>query len=124
MTIDTYYCQLKVDQNALLHATAPEPIKPKVALPPYVAISDRYTVKKASRYYRSQPGCHLPNSPWPGIIYPIPVPERFGQNKSRNLVEKFTVYGHLETKEFLLIIAICWLVNCNALKPWNWSAEQ
>jgi len=38
-----------------------------------------------------QPGCHLPNSPWPGIIYSIPVPGRFGKKKSRNLIF-FIVY--------------------------------
>ncbi len=27
-----------------------------------------YTVKKGKRFSRPQPGCHLPNSPWPGII--------------------------------------------------------
>ncbi len=27
-----------------------------------------YTVKKGSRVSRLQPGCHLPNSPWAGII--------------------------------------------------------
>jgi hypothetical protein len=45
----------------------------------------QYTVNKGSAISRPQPGCHLPNSPWPGIIYPIPVPGRFGQKKSRNL---------------------------------------
>ncbi len=29
---------------------------------------DLYTIKKAFRYSRSQPGCHLPNSPWAGIM--------------------------------------------------------
>jgi hypothetical protein len=29
----------------------------------------RYTVKKAFRNSRPQPGYHLPNSPWAGIIY-------------------------------------------------------
>jgi hypothetical protein len=28
----------------------------------------RYTVKKGSGLSRPQPGCHLPNSPWFGII--------------------------------------------------------
>ncbi len=28
-----------------------------------------YTVKKAFRYSRPQPGCQKPNSPWTGIIY-------------------------------------------------------
>jgi hypothetical protein len=46
-----------------------------------------YTVKKGLADSHPQPGCHLPNSPWPGIIYP--VPRRFGQNKSRNLVNLF-----------------------------------
>ncbi len=27
-----------------------------------------YTVKKGKRVSRPQPGCHLPNSPWTGII--------------------------------------------------------
>ncbi len=27
-----------------------------------------YTVKKGYRFSRPQPGCHQPNSPWPGII--------------------------------------------------------
>ncbi len=27
-----------------------------------------YTVKKAFRYSRPRPGCHLPNSPWAGIM--------------------------------------------------------
>ncbi len=26
------------------------------------------SVKKAFRYFRHQPGCHLPNSPWAGIM--------------------------------------------------------
>ncbi len=28
----------------------------------------KYTVKEAFRYSRPQPGCHLPNAPWTGII--------------------------------------------------------
>jgi len=44
-----------------------------------------YTVNKGLAISCPQPGCHLPNSPWPGIICPIPAPERFGQRKSRNL---------------------------------------
>jgi hypothetical protein len=27
-----------------------------------------HTVKKGSRFSRPQPGCHLPNPTWPGII--------------------------------------------------------
>jgi len=44
------------------------------------------TVNKGQAIFRPQSECHLSNSPWPGIIDPIPVPGRFGQNKSRNLV--------------------------------------
>jgi len=50
-----------------------------------------YTVNKGLAISRPQPGCHLPNSPWPGIMYPVPVPGRFGHKKSRNLVTFFTV---------------------------------
>jgi len=49
-------------------------------------IDESHTVKKGLADSRPKPGCHLPNSPWPGIIYEVPVPGRFGQNKSRNLV--------------------------------------
>jgi len=38
-----------------------------------------YTVNKGLAISRPQPGCHLPNTPWPEIIYSIPVPGRFGQ---------------------------------------------
>jgi hypothetical protein len=43
-----------------------------------------YTVKKAFRYFRPQPGCHLPNSPLAGIIYVqydviIPAQGEFGK---------------------------------------------
>jgi len=34
-----------------------------------------YTVKKGFPYSRLQPGCHLPNSPWPGIIKLFPAGE-------------------------------------------------
>jgi hypothetical protein len=35
-----------------------------------------YTVKKGFPYSRLQPGCHLPNSPLPGIIKLLPASER------------------------------------------------
>jgi hypothetical protein len=35
-----------------------------------------YTVKKASDFLLSQPGCQLPNSPWPGLIKLFPAGER------------------------------------------------
>jgi len=44
------------------------------------------TVNKGLVISCPQPGFHLPNSPWTGIIYLIPVPGRFGKKKSRNLV--------------------------------------
>ncbi len=34
-----------------------------------------YTVKKGLRFSRPPPGCHLPNSPWPGIIELFPARE-------------------------------------------------
>jgi hypothetical protein len=34
-----------------------------------------YTVKKGLPFSRPQPGCHKPNSPWPGIIYLFPARE-------------------------------------------------
>jgi hypothetical protein len=34
-----------------------------------------YTVKKGLRFSRPQPGCHSPNSPWPGIIKLFPARE-------------------------------------------------
>jgi hypothetical protein len=37
-----------------------------------------YTVKKGYRISLPQPGCRLPNSPWPGIII-IPVQGEFGK---------------------------------------------
>jgi len=45
-----------------------------------------YTVNKGLAISRPQPGCQSPNSPWPGIIYPIPVPGRFGQQKNPGIL--------------------------------------
>jgi len=42
--------------------------------------------KKGSGDSCPHPRCHLQYFSWPGEIYPIPVPGKFGQNKSRNLV--------------------------------------
>jgi hypothetical protein len=33
----------------------------------------QYTVKKFYHFSRPQPGCHLPNSPWPGISKLFPA---------------------------------------------------
>jgi len=52
----------------------------------------QYTVNKGLAISRPQPGCHLPNSPWPGIIYPIPVPRRLGKKKSRNLIFIYSLH--------------------------------
>jgi len=66
-----------------------------IHMPRYAQFTDQqtsgiqYTVKKVRQYSRPQPGCHSSNSPKPGIIYPVPVPGRFGKNKSRNLVNFF-----------------------------------
>jgi len=53
-----------------------------------------YSVIKGLVDSRPQAGCHLPNSHWPEMIYPVTVPGRFGQNKSRNLVKN--VYSVLD----------------------------
>jgi len=53
---------------------------------PLFRVRWKYTVNKGLAISCPQSECQLPNSPWPGIIYPIPVPGRFGQKKSRNLV--------------------------------------
>ena len=39
------------------------------------------TVNKGLAISCPRPGRHLPNSPWPRIIYTIPVPGRFGPKK-------------------------------------------
>jgi hypothetical protein len=37
-------------------------------LPKCIVFRWDHTVKKGERFSRPQSGCHLPNSPWPGII--------------------------------------------------------
>ncbi len=50
-----------------------------------------YTVKKGLRFSRPQPGCHLPNSPWAGVIKFFPARESLvsdipaGNGKTDNL---------------------------------------
>jgi hypothetical protein len=50
-----------------------------------------YTVKKSYRFSRLQPGCHYPNSPWPGIKKLFPARENLvsdipaGDGKTANL---------------------------------------
>jgi hypothetical protein len=39
----------------------------------------KYTVKKVTVFPVFQLGCHLPNSPWPGIILINPGQEEFGK---------------------------------------------
>jgi hypothetical protein len=45
-----------------------EPKKPIVEEKPVSRPDCAYTVKKRLAVSPPQPGCHLPNSPWPGII--------------------------------------------------------
>jgi hypothetical protein len=58
-----------------------------------------YTVKKGLSFSRPLPGCHLPNSPWPGIIKLFPARESLvsdipaGDGKIVKLF--FTVYSAL-----------------------------
>jgi hypothetical protein len=57
-----------------------------------------YTVKKASDFLLSHPGCQSPNSPWPGIIKLFPARERLVSDipdrngKIVNPFLKFTQY--------------------------------
>ncbi len=63
------------------------PFPPLPSLSPLTSLSMyrlSYTVKKAFRYSRPHPGCHLPNSPWAGImtsfqIQIIPAQKEFGK---------------------------------------------
>jgi len=48
-----------------------------------------HTVKENFADSRPQPGCHLPNSLWPGIIFPVPVPGRFGKKKNHESDKTF-----------------------------------
>jgi hypothetical protein len=57
-----------------------------------------YTVNKGYSFFHLQPGCHLPNSPWPGIIKLFPasgnlVSDTSGDGKTTNLF--FTVYAQI-----------------------------
>jgi len=82
-----------------------------------------YTLKKGLRYSCPQPGCHLPNSPWAGIICRFPVPGRFGQKKSRNLVNFF--YSVATVAPWLARSRLSWVqapsgssLTCVLSKPW------
>ncbi len=41
----------------------------------WLLVKLHYTVKKSYHFFRPQPGCHLPNSPWLGIIKLFPTRE-------------------------------------------------
>ncbi len=67
-----------------------------------------YTVKKGFRYSRPQPGCHLPNSPWAGIMtshinYSCPegvwkVTSRLGTGTSKSFFYGVREEGRRERK--------------------------
>ncbi len=63
-----------------------------------------YTVK-VDPFCRPQPGCHLPNSPWPGIIKLFPVRESLvsdipaGDGKNDNLFYSVSSLSHLASKD-------------------------
>jgi hypothetical protein len=50
----------------------------------------RYTVKKGYRFSRPQPGCHLPNFPWPGTFFFIPGRATESLVKLNKIEEKST----------------------------------
>jgi hypothetical protein len=61
-----------------------------------------YIVKKGWQFSRPQPGCHLLNSPWRGIIKLFPTRERLvsdipvGDEKIANLFLQCTDYQLIE----------------------------
>jgi hypothetical protein len=61
----------------------------------YKSLLNPYTVKKDKWFSRPQPGCHLPNSPSPGIIKLLPARDSLvsdipaGDGKTANIF--FTV---------------------------------
>jgi hypothetical protein len=63
-----------------------------------------YTVKKGLRFSRPQPGCHFPNSPWPGIIKLFLARESLvseipaGDGKIANLF--YSVCQEMQKREF------------------------
>jgi hypothetical protein len=54
--------------------------------------------KKGKRFSRPQPGCHQPNSPWPGIVKLLPAEESLvsdipaGDGEIGNLFLQCTLY--------------------------------
>jgi len=66
---------------------------------PFTFVSCMYTVKKCYRISRPLPGCHLPNSPWPGIIKLFPTRESLvidisaGDGKIINLFYSASLYA-------------------------------
>ncbi len=74
-----------IDYDIFLHATTTAPKASSAYLLSNVLLSPAegsYTVKKAFRYSRPQPGCHLPNSPYAGIMTSyiiIPAQGEFGK---------------------------------------------
>jgi hypothetical protein len=53
----------------------PEMVENQVGAVERVQITQVYTEKKRWRHSRPQPGCHLPNSSWEGIIKLFPPSE-------------------------------------------------
>ncbi len=61
-----------------------------------------YTVKKVIGFSRPQQGCHLPNSPWPGILKLFSARESLvsdipaGDGKTGNLFYSVIYFGRLK----------------------------
>ncbi len=68
-----------------------------------------HTVKKDYQYSRPQPGCHLPNSPWPGIIKLFPARENLLQCSPSCSRESLTKIKNWKTA-FLAALLICYLI--------------
>ncbi len=81
--------QFVTDKNLCWYNLSPVRMSKIVGQHPLVM--NRYTVKKSYWFSRLQPGCHLTNSPWPGIINLFPprgslvsdIPS--GEGKTANL---------------------------------------
>ncbi len=87
----------------------------------------QYTVKKGQRFSRPQPGCHLPNSPWPGkiklstaresLVSDIPA----GDGKTANLFLQCSAQWFLDVPQLLSFDRKCALNSKAFRKRFNHS---
>jgi hypothetical protein len=63
--------------------------------------------KKGYRFSRPQPGCHLPNSPWPGIIKLFPARNNLLQCSPSCFRESITKIKDRKTAFFAALKRFC-----------------